>query len=128
MLGKTIEVNIGKQADWTDPTTLARKALNVYGVSGGQTENFSEDGINSGGSEAADDPTEPGPGLDDHKITVKGPVCANQMQWWLAAYMGAETASGSSPDYTHTFETGTALPIICKPCVPLCHRYSPCRA
>lgn len=112
MLGKTIEVNIGKQSTFAVPTTQARKTLNVYGVSGGLTENFVDDNILDGGTEDDSDPTEPAPGLDDHKITIKGPVCCNQMQWWLAAFFGDADSTGSAPNYEHEWATGQALPII----------------
>ncbi|MEH0194573.1 phage tail tube protein [Caulobacter sp. CCNWLY153] len=112
MLGLETIVSVGKQATFADPTTLARQSLQLYSISGGQTEADTDDEILGGGLQNSSDPVAPAPGLDDHKITVKGPLCINQFAWWNAAFFGDETPSGSASDYTHLWKTGQALPII----------------
>lgn len=112
MLGKLSQVSIGKQVSFADPTTLDRQSLNVYSVNGGQSDNFVDDPILGGGLNNGSDPSAPAPGLDDHKVTIKAPLCVDQAPFWFAAFFGAEAASGSTPNYTHEWKSGQALPII----------------
>lgn len=112
MLGLETTVSIGKQASAADPTTLARQSLNVYSITGGQGENFVDDEILGGGLNNASDPTAPAPGLDDHKVTIKHPICVAQLGWWFAAYFGTETPSGADPDFEHLWHSGQSLPYI----------------
>lgn len=113
MLGLETTVSIGKQASATDPTTLGRKSLNVYSISGGQTEDDADDPILGGGLNNEEDPTEPAPGLDDHAVTIKGPLCINQFPWWMAAFFGTATTDDTDdPDFVHAWKTGQALPYI----------------
>lgn len=112
MLGLETTVSIGKQASATDPTTLARQSLNVYSITGGQGENFVDDEILGGGLNNTSDPTMPAPGLDDHKVTIKGPLCIAQAPWWLAAFMGDAATTDDDPDFEHLWKSGQALPYI----------------
>ena len=112
MIGLETTVSIGKQTNATLPTTLARQSLNVYSISGGQTEDDEDDNILGAGNTNLEDPVLPAPGLDDHEIQVTVPICNNQFSFWLAAYFGTETVSGTTPNYTHTWSSGQALPYI----------------
>lgn len=112
MLGLESTISIGKQASFTDPSTLARQSLNIYGISGGGTDQDADDNILGGGLNNASDPVAPAPGLDDHKITIKTPLCINQTPWLLAAFFGTETPTGTTPDYTHSWSSGQALPAV----------------
>lgn len=112
MQGLESTVSIGKQADATDPTTLARQSLNIYGITGGQTESDEDDDILGGGLENGSDPVAPAPGLDEHRVQVRVPACIAQLPWWFAAFFGTEAAGGDDPDYTHTWKSGQALPYI----------------
>jgi hypothetical protein len=108
MLGLESKVEIGLQIS---PLVFAdaRQALNIYKITGGQTKSRPEDPILSGGLQNLTDPTEPGPGLADHKLTIEGPLCIAQFPYWLSAFMGSPTTSGSSPDYQHVYGSGGAL-------------------
>lgn len=112
MLGLLSTVSIGKQPTNADPTTLARQSLQIYSISGGQTQSDSDDPILGGGLNNGSDPTGAAPGLDDHKITVKVPLCGNQFPWWMAAFFGTEVAAGAATDYTHDWKSGQTLPKI----------------
>lgn len=112
MLGLETTVSIGKQASATNPSTQARQLVNVYKVGGGQTQSDEVDTILGGGLTNSEDPVFPAPGLDDHRVTFEVPLCTTQFGWWLAAYFGAETASGTTPNYTHTWTSGAPLPYI----------------
>ncbi len=112
MQGLESTVSIGKQSGATDPTTLDRQSLNIYGITGGQTESDEDDDILGGGLENASDPTAPAPGLDEHRIQVRAPACIAQLPWWFAAFFGTEAATGAPSDYTHTWKSGQALPYI----------------
>lgn len=109
MLGLETQVEIAAQADATTFNTTARQALNVYKITGGQTRSRPEDPILNGGFENLTDPTEPGPGLPDHKVTVEVPLCIAQFQYWLRAFFGAPATTDEDPDYSHLFKSGTAL-------------------
>ncbi|NBB64665.1 hypothetical protein GVN18_36015 [Pseudomonas sp. ODNR1LW] len=108
MLGLESQVELGLQ---TGPFAFAdvRQALNVYKITGGQTRSRPEDPILSGGFENLTDPTEPGPGLPDHKVTVEVPLCLAQFPYWLRAFFSAPTTTGEDPDLEHAFKTGRAL-------------------
>lgn len=112
MLGKLSQVSIGKQVSFADPTTLDRQSLNIYSINGGQSDNFVDDPILGGGLNNGSDPSMPAPGLDDHKVTIKAPLCIDQAPFWFASFFGDETASGSTPNYSHVWNSGQALPII----------------
>jgi hypothetical protein len=112
MLGLDTTVSLGKQASASDPTTLARQSLQVYSITGGQSENLVDDEILGGGLNNSSDPTEAAPGLDDHKVTIKFPLCIAQAPWWFAAFFGTEAASGTDPDFEHLWHSGAALPYI----------------
>jgi hypothetical protein len=113
MLGLETQVEIAQQVDATTFNVTGRKALNVYKFTGGQTKSRPEDPILNGGFQNLTDPTEPGPGLADHKVTVEGPLCIAQFPYWLRAFFGAPTTSGSASDYSHLFKSGIAsLPYI----------------
>lgn len=112
MLGLESTISIGKQASFADPTTQARQSLNIYGISGGGTDQDADDNILGGGLNNASDPVAPAPGLDDHKLTLKTPICINQTPWLFASFFGTETASGADPDYEHAWKSGQALPPI----------------
>ena len=113
MLGLETVVEIAQQVDASTFNVTARKALNVYGITGGRTKTRPEDPILNGGFNNLTDPTEPGPGLDDHRVTVVVPVCVAQFPYWLRAFFGAPTTTGSASDYTHAFASGVAaLPYI----------------
>lgn len=109
MLGLETQVEIAQQVDPTTFNATARKALNVYKITGGQTRSRPEDPILNGGFENLTDPTEPGPGLPDHKVTVEVPICVAQFQYWLRAFFGAPTTTDDDPDYSHLFKSGSAL-------------------
>lgn len=112
LLGLETTVSIGKMSTWAKPSTLPRQRLNVYSVTGGLTDQDGDDPLLNGSMNNLEDPTEPAPGLDDHRVTVEVPLCINQLGFWLAAYFGAETASGTTPDYTHTWNSGGLPPPI----------------
>jgi len=113
MLGLETQIEIAQQVDFATFNVTGRKALNVYKFSGGQTKSRPEDPILNGGMQNLSDPTEPGPGLADHKVTVEVPVCINQFPFWLRSFFGPPTTSGTASDYTHAFKSGIAvLPII----------------
>lgn len=112
MLGLETTVSIGKQSSAAKPSTLARQNLNVYGVSGGLTEPDEADAILGATLHNVSDPREPAPALDDHRLTVRVPLCIAQFGWWLAAFFGTETATGSPSDYTHLWSSGAAAPYI----------------
>lgn len=111
MLGLETTVTIGKQASVANPSTQARITLNVYSIEGGVTQDMPDDPILDGGFQNTSDPTVPGPGLPDHKLTVKFPVCINQIGFWCAALFGTETATGAAPT-THAWKSGAALPYV----------------
>ena len=110
MLGLETLVSLGKQASATNPTTLARQSLNVYKITGGQSEPATDDNILGGGLNNLEDPVAPAPGLDDHRITVEVPLCMAQFPFWLAAFFGTPADAGTDPDYTHDYVSGAALP------------------
>lgn len=113
MLGLETLVEIAQQVDAATFNVTERQALNIYKVSGGQTKTRPEDPILSAGFENLSDPTEPGPGLSDHKITVEVPLCIAQFPFWLRAFFGAPETTGVSPDYEHAFKSGVSpLPYI----------------
>jgi len=112
MLGLESTISIGKQASATDPTTQARQSLNIYSITGGGTDQDADDNILGGGLNNASDPVAPAPGLDDHKLTIKTPLCIAQTPWLFASFFGDEDASGTTPDYTHEWTSGLALPYI----------------
>jgi len=112
ILGLETTVSIGKQANFTKPTTLARQMLNVYSVAGGATAQDGDDNILGATLNNFEDPVAPADGLDDHRVTVEVPLCIAQFGYWLAAYFGAETASGSASDYSHLWNSGALPPII----------------
>lgn len=113
MLGLETQIEIASQVDFSTFNVTARQALNVYKITGGQTQSRPEDPILNGGFNNLSDPTEPGPGLPDHKVTIEAPVCIAQLPFWLRAFFGAPTTTGSSPDYSHAFKSGVStLPII----------------
>jgi len=109
MLGLETQVEIAQQADATTFNVTARKALNVYKFTGGQTKSRPEDPILNGGFENLTDPTEPGPGLPDHKVTVEVPLCVAQFPFWLRAFFGAPATTGAATDYSHEFKSGRDL-------------------
>lgn len=111
-LGLNTEISIGKQSTFAKPSTLPRQKLNVYSISGGQTEPDESDPILGANYQNVSDPREPAPAIDDHRITVRAPLCLVQAGWWFAAFFGSETASGAPSDYTHLWKSGAALPII----------------
>lgn len=112
MLGLETQVEIGVQANAVTPNTTARKALNVYKITGGQSEDMPDDNILAGGFDNSYDPTEPAPGLNDHRVTVEGPVCIAQLPFWLAAFFGPAATTGAATDYTHAFDTGGTPPYV----------------
>ena len=113
MFGLETQVEIGLQADPTTFNTTARRSLNVYKISGGRTSTRPEDPILGGNFANLTDPTEPGPGLPDHKLTIEAPVCIAQMPFWLRAFFGAPETTGTTPDYEHEFKSGVStLPYI----------------
>lgn len=113
MLGLETKVEIAQQVAAATFNVTARQALNVYKITGGQTKSRPEDPILNGGFQNLTDPTEPGPGLADHKLTVEVPVCVAQLPFWLRAFFGAPTTSGAASDYTHLFRSGvSSLPYI----------------
>lgn len=113
MLGLETVVEIAEQSVAGTFNVTARKALNVYSIQGGRTKTRPEDPILNGGFQNLTDPTEPGPGLDEHRLTVVVPVCVAQFPYWLRAFFGAPTTTGAGPDYTHAFASGVAsLPYI----------------
>lgn len=109
MQGLDSIISIGLQADFENPAELNRQLIQVYNFSGGQTEDDAEDNILGGGFENNSDPTYAAPGLDDHRVTFEVALCSNQFPLVCAAFFGAETASGSSPNYTHLFKSGRVL-------------------
>lgn len=109
MLGLETLVEIGLQADANTFNTTQRQALNVYKISGGQTRSRPEDPILAGGFNNLSDPTEPGPGLPDHKVTIEAPLCVNQLGYWLRAFFGAPDDQGAAPDHEHLFKSGAAI-------------------
>lgn len=112
MLGQLSNVSIGKQTSAADPTTLPRQSLNIYSITGGQTEADSDDNILGGNLQNGSDPVAPAPALDDHKVTIKAPLCIAQAPFWFAAFFGDETATGTATDYTHSWKSGQALPYV----------------
>lgn len=113
MLGLETQIEVGLQSDFTTFNTTTRRALNVYKVTGGQTKSRPEDPILNGGMANLTDPTEPGPGLSDHKITLEVPVCVNQLAFHLRAFFGAPVTDGADPDYEHVFKSGVStLPFV----------------
>lgn len=112
MLGLETKVEIAEQVDATTFNVTARRALNVYKFTGGQTKTRPEDPILGAGFENATDPTEPGPGLPDHKVTVEVPVCIAQFPFWLRAFFGAPVTTGTASDFSHAFKSGQPLKYI----------------
>lgn len=113
MLGLETVVQIAQQVDATTFNTTARQALNVYKISGGQTRSRPQDGILNGGFQNLTDPTQPAPGLPDHKLTIDAPICVAQLGFWLRAFFGAPATTGTTPNYSHAFKSGiAALPYI----------------
>lgn len=111
MLGLESTVELGIQPSSAKPTTQARTSLNIYKFTGGGSEAMPDDPLLGGGLNNGSDPTEPGPGLDDHKVTVVVPVCEAQFPLWLRAFFGAAVASGADPDFVYTYHSGAgALP------------------
>ncbi len=108
MLGLESTVSLGIQASATDPTTQARTLLNVYKITGGRTEGMPDDPILGGGLTNGSDPTLPGPGLDEHRISIEVPFCEAQFPLWLRAIFGAPAASGSNPNYIYDYNSGAA--------------------
>lgn len=113
MLGLQTEIEIAEQVDPTTFNITARQALNVYSITGGQTRSRPQDNILNGGQQNLSDPTQPGPGLPDHKVTIEAPLCVAQLGFWLRAFFGAPTTTGTTPDFSHAFKSGVAtLPYI----------------
>jgi len=108
MLGLESQVELGLQ---TSPFgfATARQALNVYKITGGQTRSRPEDPLLHGGFENLTDPTEPGPGLPDHRLTVEVPLCIAQLPYWMMAFFGEPTTTGDEPDLEHEFRSGLEL-------------------
>lgn len=112
MLGLESTISIGKQASAADPTTQARTSLNIYGITGGGTDQDADDNILGGGLNNASDPVAPAPGLDDHKLTIKTPICCNQTPALMAAFFGTAASTGADPDFEHEWTSGQALPYV----------------
>lgn len=108
MLGLETQIEVGLQSSATAFST-DRQALNVYKITGGETLSRPEDPLLHGGLANLTDPTEPGPGLPEHKVTVEVPLCINQFPLWLIAFFGPPTTTGASPDYAHAFRSGGGL-------------------
>lgn len=114
MLGLETEVEIASQVDFATFNTTARQKLNVYRITGGQTRSRPQDNILNGGMNNLSDPTQPAPGLPEHRIEIEAPLCINQLGYWLRAFFGAPVTDDSGdPDFEHLFKSGvTTLPIL----------------
>jgi hypothetical protein len=110
LLGLGSTVTVGTQTDAVTPNTSTRQSLNIYSISGGETENLPDDNILGGGMNNDSDPTQPAPGLATHELSLEVPLCTNQFAYWLTAFFGAAADAGSTPNYTHTFHSGVAPP------------------
>lgn len=112
MLGLETEVEIAQQVDATTFNVTGRQALNVYRITGGRTRSRPQDNILNGGFQNLSDPTQPAPGLPEHRLEIEAPLCVNQLQYWLRAFFGPPTTTGTT-DYSHLFKSGVStLPYI----------------
>lgn len=109
MLGLETEVEIASQVDASTFNVTARQKLNVYRITGGQTRSRPQDNILNGGMQNLSDPTEPAPGLPEHRIEIEAPLCIAQLPFWLRAFFGAPATTGAPSDYTHIFRSGAAV-------------------
>jgi len=109
MLGLETELEIASQVDAATFNVTARQKLNVYRCTGGQTRSRPQDNILNGGMQNLSDPTQPAPGLPEHRIEIEAPICVAQLPFWLRAFFGPPTTSGAATDYTHIFKSGVAV-------------------
>lgn len=91
----------------TFPSTGSWWALDAYDRSDGETRGREDDPLlGRGGAHNKRDPMASAPVLPNGAGQLIVPMCLRQIGFWLRSMLGDPVTSGTTPNYTHVFESG----------------------
>ncbi len=113
ILGRQAKLRFGYQADATTLATTGFFYPPFYGFTPAPDPGIQDDPLLGGSLYNGRDPSEGIRELDGGELRASLPLDLNMLGHFLRMGLGAGVASGSSPNYTHTFESGkAALPYV----------------